>query len=65
MNTPPPQTVATLALAARRLLLDDSGQGLVEYALIITFTALLAIVALRTLGGKASNSLTNASNSLS
>lgn len=65
MHTAPRPSVANLALAARRLLLDDSGQGLVEYALIITFTALLAIVALRTLGGRASNSLTNASNNLS
>jgi Flp pilus assembly pilin Flp len=47
--------------AARRLLTDESAQGLVEYALL-TFTALVCIAALRYLGGKANNSLTNAGN---
>jgi Flp pilus assembly pilin Flp len=49
----------------RRMLVDDSGQGLVEYALIITFTALVCMAALRSLGNHASNSLNNAANSLS
>ena len=51
--------------AARRLLLDESGQGLVEYALLITFTALVCIVALRTLGARTSNTLNNAANNMS
>ncbi|MGP6156553.1 MAG: Flp family type IVb pilin [Vulcanimicrobiaceae bacterium] len=51
--------------ALRRLLADDSGQGLVEYALIITFTALLCLVGLRFLGAKVNNTLYNAANSLS
>jgi pilus assembly protein Flp/PilA len=46
-------------------LLNESGQGLVEYALIVALVSLVAIAALRTLGHKASNTLTNASNSLS
>jgi Flp pilus assembly pilin Flp len=51
--------------AARALLCDESAQGLVEYALLITFTALVCIVALRFLGGKTNNTLSNAGNNLS
>jgi pilus assembly protein Flp/PilA len=43
----------------------DSGQGLVEYALIIALVRIVAIVALQLLGNKANNTLTNAGNSLS
>lgn len=62
-----PETISfpSAIAAARRLLIDESGQGMVEYALLITFTALVCIIALRNLGNKASNSLTNASNNLS
>jgi len=48
-----------------RMLLDDGGAGLVEYALIISLVSIVALAALRSLGNKASNSLTNASNQLS
>jgi Flp pilus assembly pilin Flp len=51
--------------AMRRLWTDESAQGLVEYALLITFTALVCLVALRFLGQKANNTLSNAVNSLS
>jgi len=44
---------------------DESGQGLVEYALIITLVAIVAIVVLRTLGNSVSRSLNNAASSLS
>jgi pilus assembly protein Flp/PilA len=47
------------------MLINEDGQGLVEYALIIALVSIVAIAALRTLGGKASNSLTNAANNLS
>jgi len=47
------------------MLVNESGQGLVEYALIIALVSIVAIAALRTLGNKANNSLTNASNNLS
>ncbi len=43
----------------------STGQGLVEYALIIALVAIVAIGALQVLGNKANNSLTNASNNLS
>jgi pilus assembly protein Flp/PilA len=44
---------------------DDSGQGLVEYALIIAMVSIVAIAALNFLGQKASNTLSNAANQLS
>ena len=47
------------------MLINDDGQGLVEYALIIALVSIVAMAALRTLGNKANNSLTNASNQLS
>jgi pilus assembly protein Flp/PilA len=47
------------------MLINEDGQGLVEYALIIALVSIVAIAALRTLGNKASNSLNNAANSLS
>jgi pilus assembly protein Flp/PilA len=46
------------------LLEDDSGQGLVEYALIIALVAMVAVAALRILGGKVNNALKNAANGL-
>jgi pilus assembly protein Flp/PilA len=47
------------------MLRADAGQGLVEYALIIALVSIVAVVALRTLGSKASNSLNNAASQLS
>ncbi len=47
------------------MLNDEQGQGLVEYALIIALVSILAIAALKFLGGKASNTLNNAANTLS
>jgi pilus assembly protein Flp/PilA len=52
-------------MSLANLLYNDSGQGLVEYALIIALVSIVAIGALRFLGGSASNSLTNAANNLS
>lgn len=47
------------------LMLNDEGQGLVEYALIIALVSILAIAALQVLGKKASNTLSNAAGYLS
>ena len=43
----------TLSLMAR----SDRGQSLVEYALILSLVAIVAVIGLRALGAKANNSL--------
>ncbi len=48
-----------------RFLKDDSGQGLVEYALIIALVSIVAIASLSLLGRKMSNTLNRAAISLS
>jgi pilus assembly protein Flp/PilA len=49
----------------QRILINDAGQGLVEYALIIGLVAMVVIAALTVLGNKNNNSLMNAGNILS
>jgi pilus assembly protein Flp/PilA len=49
----------------RNFLADDSGQGLIEYALVIATVSLVAIAALNLLGRKVNDSLTNVANNLS
>ena len=48
-----------------RFLADESGQGLVEYALIVALVSIVAIASLRVLGQSASNTLSNAAGKLS
>jgi Flp pilus assembly pilin Flp len=48
-----------------KMLVDETAESLVEYALIIALVSIVAVAALRTLGDKASNALFNASNQLS
>lgn len=43
---------------------DESGQGLVEYALLISLVALAVVGAVVTFGGKITGIFTNASNAL-
>ena len=43
-----------------KFLSDDSGQGIVEYALIIAMVSVVAVAALNFLGKKASNTLNGA-----
>jgi Flp pilus assembly pilin Flp len=43
---------------------EDECQGLTEYALILAFIAIVAILALTFLGGKVSNALSTVGNSL-
>lgn len=47
-----------MKLAIARLMDEEDGQGLTEYALILVFIAIIAIVALQFLGGKVSDVLT-------
>ena len=46
------------------LIEDDSAQGLVEYALIIALVAMVSIAAMRILGKKINNALSNAAKGL-
>jgi pilus assembly protein Flp/PilA len=48
-----------------RFLVDDSGQGLVEYALIVALVAMAVIGAMQMLGTKGNSSIGNAAGSLS
>lgn len=43
------------------MLLDESGQGLVEYGLILLFCSILAIIGFGFFGKKSVNSFNNAS----
>jgi len=58
-------TYAWARPACLEFALDDAGQGLVEYALIIALVSIVAIAALTVLGKKASNTLSNAASKLS
>jgi pilus assembly protein Flp/PilA len=49
---------------AGRLLRDENGQGMLEYALVITFVALIVISALFILGPKVGNLFNEAGNQL-
>ena len=51
-------------LAIARLVEDDEGQGLTEYALILALIAIVAIVALQFLGGKVNDALSTVGSSL-
>ena len=48
----------------KRFWTEESGQGLVEYALILFLIAIVVIVALTTLGKKTNNVFTNVSNAI-
>ncbi len=54
-----------MSLRLRAFFIDDSAQGLVEYALIISLVSVVAVAALQLLGSRANNSLGKAGNSLS
>lgn len=47
---------------ASAILVDESGQGLVEYALILFLVSLVAITGLTLFGGKTNNSLNTSAN---
>jgi pilus assembly protein Flp/PilA len=58
------QIVAVQTLTAQLRERAEEGQGMVEYALILAFIAILVIVALKFLQPAISNTLNNVSNSL-
>lgn len=47
-----------------RVMREEDGQGLTEYAMILTLIALLALAALTLLGGTVSNEMSTAAGSL-
>ena len=53
-----------MANTLRRVLSDESGQGLVEYGLILTFVSIACIAALVSLGGGINTILNNAGSAL-
>ena len=59
------RTVTVLSRLLPLFLTDDSGQGLVEYALIVALISIVAIAALRAVGQQASNTMSNAAGKLS
>jgi Flp pilus assembly pilin Flp len=61
MQFSPPRFFRAVADTLR----DDSGQGLVEYAIIIALVSIVAIATLRTLGHRVDNSLGSATNGFS
>ena len=58
------QIVAVQTAVARLRERAEEGQGMVEYALILAFIAILVIVALKFLQPAISNTLNNVTNSL-
>jgi pilus assembly protein Flp/PilA len=53
-----------MKLAIARLVENEEGQGLTEYALILALIAIVAIVALQFLGGAVTNALSTVGKSL-
>jgi pilus assembly protein Flp/PilA len=53
-----------MKLGLARLMEDDEGQGLTEYALILALIAIAAIAALTLLSGKVTNALSTVGNSI-
>ncbi len=58
------QIIAVQTLVAKLRARSEEGQGMVEYALILAFIAILVIVALKFLQPSISNTLNNVTNSL-
>ena len=54
----------TLHVRASTFLMREEGQGLAEYALILALIAIVAIVALRFLGGRVNDALSTVGSSL-
>lgn len=53
-----------MKLAIARLLDEEDGQGLTEYALILVFIAIVAIAALHFLGGGVTSALSTVGSSI-
>jgi pilus assembly protein Flp/PilA len=64
LNTASQTHLVRISNALGRLRAERSGQGLVEYALILALIAILVIVALKFLQPQVSNTLNRVSNNL-
>jgi pilus assembly protein Flp/PilA len=53
-----------MKLAIARMIEENDGQGLTEYALILALIAIVAVVALTFLGGKVTDALSTVANSV-
>jgi pilus assembly protein Flp/PilA len=58
------QIFTNLQVAFARMLDEEEGQGLTEYALILALIAVIAIAALTLLGGKVSDVLSTVATSI-
>jgi pilus assembly protein Flp/PilA len=58
------QIFTNLQIAFARMLDEEEGQGLTEYALILALIAVIAIAALTLLGGKVSDVLSTVATSI-
>ncbi len=58
------EVVAHITLAFRRALVEEAGQGLSEYALILLFVGIVAIAALTFLGSDLSSILSDVATQL-
>ncbi len=56
--------ITKVQVALARVFDEEEGQGLTEYALILALIAVIAIAALTLLGGKVSDVLSTAANSV-
>ncbi len=56
--------ITKVQIALARVFDEEEGQGLTEYALILALIAVIAIAALTLLGGKVSDVLSTAANSI-
>ncbi len=56
--------ITKVQVALARVFDEEEGQGLTEYALILALIAVIAIAALTFLGGKVSDVLSTAANSV-
>jgi pilus assembly protein Flp/PilA len=57
-------TVMAIFSLVKEVFRNEDGQGMVEYALVIALVAIVASVALKSLGSTASNTLSKAASSL-
>jgi len=56
--------IATVKSLATRFVREEEGAALVEYVLLVALIGVVALIAMRAIGGNASNKLTSVSNNI-